>query len=255
MSLKPLYLASGHRWQVRLDGAALRVCGRARAPSRYPLRRLSRVVSATDVQWNTEALLGCLGAGVPVLFCDSGGRPKAWCFGPRRRETTLEGLLREGLSRMDWDDRFADWRRAAERREMMLALHDFGLVGQDLSAPTVRAGLCNAHQRRFGVGVAPHLGALRTAMAGLVARYMTDAIGDADLIAWARPGLHLGECFTDLTVWRGHIELQARGAFDLRCTTPGRLAAEILESAGSRFDATIGTLLGDFERWLREWLL
>ena len=135
MSLRPLYLEAGTPWQVKLDaGVALHVSAAGRARSLYPLQRLARVVCGAAAQWDTAALLACLRAGVPVLFHDGHGDPIAWCFGPRRRETTLQQLLREGLDHIDWAEHFSRWQHAAQRREVLAALRFVGACTPQLDA-------------------------------------------------------------------------------------------------------------------------
>jgi hypothetical protein len=256
VSLKPLYLDHGPRWRVRLDGPALRVDGGGRAPGRYPLRRLARVVSASDVDWSTEALLGCLQAGVPIVFRSQRGDEQGWCFGPRRRETTLAGLLREALSRPEWDARFDAWRAAVARREMLHALERCGLRTSE--APVAReaeAKLCNAIALRYGIAPAAYVRALRSCAGAWIAERLAGAIGDPELIAWPREGLHLGHEFAALAAWHLHVEHCRCGAVALRDETPNRWAAMLLERAGARLDAKLGEILGDFERSLREWVL
>jgi CRISPR/Cas system-associated endonuclease Cas1 len=66
-ALQPLYVDSGATG-IRLEGPALVVAQPTRAETRVPLRRLARVVVRGTVPFATDALLGCLGAGVPVTF-------------------------------------------------------------------------------------------------------------------------------------------------------------------------------------------
>lgn len=168
MSARPLYLDAGRRWEVALDERALEVRCEGRAPVRFPLSRLSRVVSHRDAQWQTEALLGCLEAGVPVAFLNARGEPVGWCFGPRRKETSLASLLREGLAHPEWDDRYGSWRSGAERREILGALMACRLHRREPTAVDARAALFNLHRRRFGVPMGPHFRAIRAALHGVV---------------------------------------------------------------------------------------
>ena len=112
--IKPLYLDSSLAWQVRLDdGPALNISAPGRARSLYPLQRLARVISPSQAQWSTTALLACLRAGVPVIFHDTTGDPVGWCFGPRKRETTLGSLLREAMGLPQGRQLMVGWQQAA----------------------------------------------------------------------------------------------------------------------------------------------
>lgn len=256
MSIKPLYLEAGTGWQVQLDGPSLRVQGGVRAPGRYPLSRLSRVVSASDVAWSTEALLACLKAGVPVVFRDHRGVAQGWCFGARRRETTLCSLLREAVAQPDWDARFADWRAGMVTQEAYRALHACGLPATERAEPrSYESCLFNAHHERFGDGTALRITMVKGCLSALVAERLHDAIGDPELIAWARPGLHLTAEFSALLAWDAHAALYGMRVADVRGVAAGKVAARLLEARGDRLAAALGRLLGAFELWLREWLL
>jgi hypothetical protein len=214
------------------------------------------VVTANDVVWSTEALLGCLEAGVPVVFRGARGEALAWCFGPRRRETTLAGLLREAISRPDWEDWFTTWKASVERREIVSALHRAKLRAAPRVDPrSADADFCNALASRFGTPPAQHVRALRSAASALVAARLADAVADPELIAWAREGLHFVPAFAKLLQWELHVQHFARPVLELEDQPPSRWAAALLERVGARLDRKLGQILGDFERCLREWVL
>lgn len=256
MNLQPLYLEAGMAWHVRLDaGVALHVSAPGRARSLYPLRRLARVVCGSQSNWDTDALLACLRAGVPVVFHDGQGDTVGWCFGPRRRETTLEELLREGLGQPEWPERFARWRLAACRREALQALRATGVQSLRLDAPAVRSRLANLHRLRLGVAAGPWLRALQRVADGLAAEALHHAVGDASLIGYASPGLHLGAELGALLEWRLHRLLHEAPAQELLVQAPGRFAAAAVQSRGAALHRACGDLLGDLEHQLRDWLL
>jgi hypothetical protein len=252
---RALYLDASTRWQVRLDaGVALNVSAPGRARSLYPLARLARVVSPAHADWAAAALLACLQAGVPVIFHDAHGDPVGWCFGTRRRETTLAALLREGLAEPDWDERFGAWHAAAERRAVREALRALGIVGGRPEAAAARAQLCNRHRQRLGMPVGEVLHALRLATAALAGECLQRELGEPCLIAHARPGLHLGLVLTGLLEWPTHRLLWQTRAHELKATAPARLAARMLEVHGADLQRALGDLLGSLELHLREWL-
>lgn len=256
MNLHPLYLEAGFAWEVRLDaGVALHVSAPGRARSLYPLRKLARVVCGTQASWDTSALVACLQAGVPVVFHDGQGAAAAWCFGPRRRETTLEQLLREGLGRPEWRDRFEAWRHAACRREALGALAYTNVHSHRLDAPSVRSRLANLHRLRLGFAAGPWLHALQRVADGLAAEAVQQAIGDPALIGYASPGLNLAAELGALLEWQFHRLLHDATPQALLAQTPGRFAATVAQSRGAPLHRACGDLLGDLERQLRDWLL
>jgi hypothetical protein len=255
MSLKPLYLEPGRAWHVRLDGPALRIETDGRAATRVPLRRLARVVSPQDAQWTTPALISCLKSGVTVVFTDSVGRVQAWCFGPRRRETTLTGLLREGLGRLDGTDIYGDWYRSTEQREIAAAFAHLRIVHNRHDPQDARGRLCNRHRLRFGLPIGPFLASLEAATEAYVAQQLHAAVADAVLIGYAREGLNLARSVAALMHWELHRILHDTPVSRLRDVHPYRFAAIMVEENGTRLARTLGRLLGDLERRYREWLL
>lgn len=254
--MRPLYLDAAPRWSVRLDdGPALHVSAPGRARSLVPLRRVARVVCPAHTEWATPALVACLRAGIPVLFHDSTGEPLGWCFGPRRRETTLGSLLREAFGRADGPALIGAWRNSAQRRELLAALQAARLVGPAVDARDGRARLCNHHRHRVGRPVGAHLRALQRSCAALVAERLHDMVGDPALIGFAVPGLHLGELMADLLEWRLHRVLCQTPVGEFLVAASGPFAAALLERHGPGLDAGCGELLGDLERHLREALL
>lgn len=112
----PLYLLGQDSLTVDIDGPALLVKGRLRAPGRFPLQRLSRIVAGPKVQWLTHALLACLEQGIPVIFVDGRGAPTGYLHAINERPSRLDECLRELLDRPDWQEHYEDWRRAARMR-------------------------------------------------------------------------------------------------------------------------------------------
>jgi hypothetical protein len=252
---RALYLDAATRWQVKLDdGVALRVSAPGRSRSLYPLDRLARVVSPAQADWSLPALLACLNAGVPVVFHDPHGDPVGWCFGPRRRETTLTALLREGLTQPEWDQVFGMWYAAAERRQIMDALLATATPCHRIDAAGARAQLCNRHRGRVGAPVGVVLRALRRAAAGLASEQLQRAVDDAALICFARPGLHLGVVLTGLLEWPMHGLLWESAVADIAALPPARFAAAAIENRSATLHRTLGELLGSLELHLREWL-
>ena len=250
--IKPLYLDANLQWQVALDdGPALHISAPGRARSLFPLQRLARVISPSHASWTTAALLGCLRAGVPVVFHDAGGQTVGWCFGPRRRETTLASLLREALDLPYGPDLLREWQRTQARREMLDTLRALGTASADLSAIAVRARLCNLHRQRLGQPAGPWLRALQGANAAWVAQRLHGLLGDPALICFAAEGLHLSRLLADLMEWTLHCILQDLPLTAFHNTSPQRLAAATVECCGRRLHQSLGCLVGSLEHGLR----
>ena len=250
--IKPLYLDANLQWQVALDdGPALHISAPGRARSLFPLQRLARVISPSHASWTTAALLGCLRAGVPVVFHDAGGQTVGWCFGPRRRETTLASLLREALDLPYGPDLLREWQRTQARREMLDTLRALGTASADLSAIAVRARLCNLHRQRLGQPAGPWLRALQGANAAWVAQRLHGLLGDPALICFAAEGLHLSRLLADLMEWTLHCILQDLPLAAFHDTSPQRLAAATVECCGRRLHQSLGCLVGSLEHGLR----
>lgn len=253
--IRPLYLDAGLPWQVQLDdGPALHISAPGRARSLYPLQRLARVISPSHAQWSTPALLACLRAGVPVLFHDTAGDTIGWCFGPRKRETTLDELLREALDQPSWAGLIEGWTMSAQRREIMAALRAMNTACARQEPAAVRSHLCNLHRVRTGLPARHWLIALQRVNAALVTERLHGLIGDPALIGYAREGLHLARTVSALMEWQLHRLLHATPLLALAQGTPSRFAAAAVERHGATLHRCCGELAGSLEQHLREQL-
>lgn len=253
--IRPLYLDASEAWNVRLDdGPALNISAPGRARSLYPLGRLARVVCPSHAEWTTSALMACMRAGVTVVFHDATGTPLGWCFGPRRRETTLGSLLREASGHPGGSEIIERWRLAAERREVLAALKTTSSPLVNLQPAAARARLCNLHRQQFGLPIGAHLRALQRSCGALVAERLHEMVGDPALIGFALPVLHLGQTFADLLQWRLHRALHSTATLAVQQASPAKFAALALERHGASLHRACGELLGDLEHQLREQL-
>lgn len=253
MELRPLYLASGRAWRVVHDGEALRVEGDRRAPSWYPFRRLGRVVSATDVQWQSDALLACLAAGVPVCFVDGHGRPQGFCYGTRRRETTLSGLLAVALDSPDWQSRYGQFRAGMSRQFMLAAQRTLGVSLRKLHEEYARGRFCNAHALRLRQPVAPLLRSLEGNVVALVAERLAGEL-PSDFLGHPAPGMCFALDFAAILIWPAHSLVRHTKPRMLAELGPARAAAMLLERHCDVTDS-MDELLYRFEHWLRGWVL
>ncbi len=67
------FLRGNADWRILRDGPALRVRRPGRSDQLLPLRRIHRIHSLGPIHWDTDALLACAEAGVPVYFCTREG--------------------------------------------------------------------------------------------------------------------------------------------------------------------------------------
>ncbi len=143
---RSLYLDGGAGpLTVTADGPALRIRRAGSADGRAPLRLISRIVVRGKVAWQTEALVACMNADVPVAFVAGDGSVRGWCLGARGSEDDINSLLDDCAQRRDWPGRYQDWLRAMERRAMIFALPPGRPVPEALRASDLWA----AHEARL----------------------------------------------------------------------------------------------------------
>jgi hypothetical protein len=193
MNAKSLYLEGGDT-KVRLDGPALKVLTPTRAAGWFPLRRVSRVVSARQVDWALDALLACTGAGITVQFVDNDGTTVARCLGPHPMDpVAIESRLELLWQYEDGISRYEDWRRAMERMAVRSVLRRAGLVPALPPRPRELRQCFFRAAREAGQSESyRYIGALaRSALSSLVGQHWMDvgvdveecAIHGVDLVA------------------------------------------------------------------------
>lgn len=251
---RPLYLPASKELRVAIDGLALRLHAPRRAAQWMPLDRISRVLSATDVAWDTPALVACLRAGVPVVFIDGHGNAQGFCHGPRRRETSLANLLIELIERPDWDERYGNWMTAIHSQLIRRQLLHLGQRVGFRDQAAARSTLCNAHYLRMGVSVVDVLRHIQGVVHGMVVQHMQDAIPSPRFLGYPRPGLSLVSDFAALMQWPAYRLLSQIKSADLADPDDvPRLAAYLAEQHRDRLTDTLDELVARFEIWLRDW--
>jgi hypothetical protein len=193
---KALYLRGGADLRVTLDGPALRVQRPARAVQWYPLARLSRVLSARAVRWDSRALLACADIGVPVAFVDRGGRVLGLLVGSTAADDDLFWRLCAMANQPTGTHRYGVWRDTMERHVLRVVARQTRLTDVELSAEQWRQRLAEEKGR-----YAPRARweAIEQCMAGLVTALSAEllaAIGlNATRLALLSNGL---SCLDDL---------------------------------------------------------
>lgn len=112
----PLYLYGRNATHIVLDGPALKVQRHGKADIRYPLSRLSRIISGLDVKWQTQALKACIDERLPIVFVSRDGQPAAYLYPVQRTPSRLDALLEELFDRPDGIVHYTHWLRAERMR-------------------------------------------------------------------------------------------------------------------------------------------
>jgi hypothetical protein len=151
---RPLYLAPLADTCVTLDGPALCVSREEEAPRLFPLARLSRVVTATVIDWSSAALLACAERGISIVFMDEQGTVSARLTGQPGQTDDLYRRLSDFLLLPQAAGRYGWWVRNYRRR----ASHWAGLkigIGITLRDPrTCRPQIERLAQRFAGESAA-----------------------------------------------------------------------------------------------------
>lgn len=135
----PLFLDVSVANTVVLDGPALRVQTHERVDVWYPLRRLARVVVTGRVEWETQALLACLEAGVPVAFRRRDGTLIGHCLSDVSSRVSLEALLVSAVQVPGGEQIYQRWlvecwQDWLNRAALVLGEDDAGLRARDAEA-------------------------------------------------------------------------------------------------------------------------
>lgn len=140
----PLYLLGGASRHVDLDGPALRLRQSRAADLRYPLARLSRIVTGQAIQWSSKALCACMEARIPIIFLGKDKGPLGYVLPAQVHRSRLDDTIQEYVSLNQWEIGYQNWLRA----ERMRALREWRvqrvLHGYEVSESEYR-DLAHAH--------------------------------------------------------------------------------------------------------------
>jgi hypothetical protein len=218
--VKALYLDGRGGLDVVLDGPALRVHRPGRADGLYPLPRVARVVAVGAVRWHPDALRACLSVHKPVAVLDSGGRFVRVLFRQPSQQYGLARHLGELLAVPRFRERYARWRREAERAEMVAAVRDFDIHCRESQPDIVWQMVCREQHRRWGV----RPGGCYRYLLGLAAAQIASAFALIGMPrypqAWTRQEYLLFGHFLGLERWRQVVVLER--VLARRAGEPGR---------------------------------
>lgn len=116
---RALYLGTREKKRVSCTDEALVVQNESQQTRRYPLARVSRVVSSTVTDWSGSALALCLKNGIGITWLDGRGNALGTCYPQQRRYPTFAAAVEllteseEGLAR------YSNWLRA-RRMEVLV---------------------------------------------------------------------------------------------------------------------------------------
>lgn len=140
---RPLYVLASGRTSVDLDGPALLVRAKSRADARYPLSRVSRVITSARVEWRARALAACLQHGIPLVLTGAENTPLGYLLPAVRTLSRLSHDLEEFLDRPDWREHYHDWLRA----ERMRLFARWQRSREEAGKPLTQETLCELKRR------------------------------------------------------------------------------------------------------------
>lgn len=248
----PLYLYGQSPTQVSADGPALLVRITQKAPLRYPIARLARVIAGPRVEWQASSLAACQHEGLPIVFLDGAGEPTGYLQPAQGKPSRLDSVIEEMLDRADWSihyshwlraermDRVRDWHRARLEAGKVVEENDVReLIRQHVYLPESETLAFPQASPQAGALTAYTLQALH--LAGLKPRY------------WGQHGdpLELAGDLTRLLSLALHLEMHGLGA-GLRGDNAALL--RVLHSFGPRINQLLPHLLGSLHRRLKSLL-
>ena len=257
LPVKPLYIEGDEPVRVHLDGPSLVVARPGRAPRRFPLGRISRVVAGGRIEWDHEALLACLDHGVAVTLLAPDGSARGFSLPACDPATRDNQRIEEFLSRPDWRSLYDNWTRAFERREILHLGKLLRTRFPDLRPPAVQ----DAVEARWSARL-PHglVRSLKNQLDGLLFARIAEHLAVRKLAPSAlvdrRPGFHLPRDLARLLAWRLYADLDryvGRLVLAGRRPAPESCRREIrtlYETLHHREDRRIAYAIDNFRFWL-----
>lgn len=251
--MKTLILNGATPVRLSLDGPALAVLEPAKATRRYPFTRIGRILVGGRAQCDAAALAHCLRHGIPITFM-AGEEGAAGVAVPLSSEAMGSVRLLESFVALPhWRERYSDWKRASERREILDVLRRLRLRAPDLRPAMVGAFLVKELVRQHpGAQVERWRAAAAALLTARVASRLAQGRMGGVLPALDGIGLRLLADFTAILQWRFYADCREWLAADptaLHGAWRPRLAARV-EARAPRDDARIQSLWDRFCYWL-----
>lgn len=247
----PLYLEGRQPLTVDLNGPALLVKSETRAPGRFPLQRLSRVIAGQQVQWRTRALLACLDQGIAVIFVDGRGRPAGYLHAMNEHASRLDQLIRESLSRPDWQESYKNWLRAEHMRVLQAWRAGQEKAGHIISEQAFQRLVRRHIYQGNRSAQEEHAGFYQAAIAAMLASLFRRA--GLEPRYWGLHG-HALDLIGDLTqvlILKLILEI---GEFGSGFETQVELMLRVFHSQLDELDQSAMTILGRLHRHIKEQL-
>lgn len=112
----PLYLKGREHTTVDAEGPALAVHRTGKSIARYPIARLSRIISGRNVQWSGRALNLCMQEEIPIVILSDKGNPCGYIQPAIVHRSTLDSLLQQWVDVPNWRISLENWQRAQRMR-------------------------------------------------------------------------------------------------------------------------------------------
>lgn len=116
---RALYLGARDKKSVTCTDAALVVRNEKRQTLRYPLQRISRVVSSTVADWSGQALALCLQNGIGITWMDGRGNAVGTCYPQKRQHPSFAAAVEMLTETPEGLARYHNWLRARRMEVLM----------------------------------------------------------------------------------------------------------------------------------------
>lgn len=204
--MKALYLHgdANAKTLVSLDGPALKVTQEQSVITRYPLRRVARVIVSGRLQIRTEALIACLQRQIPVLFIDDQGGSIGICQGSTPNPADVSRTLEAFLERQDWKAHYQNWYSSQQQRQIVAALRRVPHVTpRDFRARSVMDAFASYALTFASLKEWASLHRLHLSLTqSLVAQVAQSLNLDPAILIWRRAGLNLIADHARILQWR-----------------------------------------------------
>lgn len=246
----PLYLRGREHTTVDAAGPALAVHRTGKSLVRYPIARLSRIISGRNVQWSGRALGLCMQEGIPIVILDDKGSPCGYVQPAVVRRSTLDSLLQQWVDIPHCHADLENWQRTQRMRLVKAWCANRVLSGHDISEKEFRE-LVRLHVQRIKTTEIETCSLWGAALAAYVSRKLQEA-GVA-----ARYWCHGGDVLDLRSVLRELLEvaltLELSGLGQAAHTDDAALL-RIMHTFGQTLNHTITLILGSLHQYIRNQL-